>query len=120
MSTVFSPVQLTTSLSQVLLYAGPAGLKVAKIVEKAVSFGLVAPDWVQNKNSRSSQVSNGIRNTDLFVHIGEHHYAIAALPGVKEVPLAGVLLPNLLCQAYITTESSLNCFALALCLQPGA
>lgn len=74
---------------QVLLHAGPAGMKVAKIVETAQALGLVAADWVKadNKNSRSSQISNAIRNTDVFVHVGDHRYAIATFPGIEPVPL---------------------------------
>jgi len=72
---------------QVLLHAGPVGLKVSKVVEAAKAMGLVASDWVSNKNSRSSQISNAIRNTDMFTHAGDHRYAIAAFPGVQHVPL---------------------------------
>ena len=75
--------------AQVLLHAGPAGMKVAKIVETAQALGLVPADWVKadNKNSRSSQISNAIRNTDVFVHVGDHRYAIATFPGIEPVPL---------------------------------
>ncbi|DBA95241.1 TPA: hypothetical protein ACH3X3_013138 [Trebouxia sp. C0006] len=72
---------------KVLLHAGPVGLKVSKVVEAAKAMGLVASDWVSNKNSRSSQISNAIRNTDMFTHVGDHRYAIAAFPGVQHVPL---------------------------------
>lgn len=76
-----------TRAMQVLLHAGPVGLKVSKVVEAAKAMGLVASDWVSNKNSRSSQISNAIRNTDMFTHVGDHRYAIAAFPGVQHVPL---------------------------------
>ncbi|KAL0031313.1 hypothetical protein WJX79_002806 [Trebouxia sp. C0005] len=72
---------------KVLLHAGPVGLKVSKVVEAAKAMGLVASDWVSNKNSRSSQISNAIRNTDMFTHVGDHRYAIAGFPGVQHVPL---------------------------------
>ena len=72
---------------QVLLHAGPVGLKVANMVQAAKAMGLVASDWVSNKNSRSSQISNAIRNTDVFTHVGDHRYAIAGFPGVQHVPL---------------------------------
>ena len=64
-------------------------MKVAKIVETAQALSLVAPDWLKpdNKNSRSSQISNAIRNTDVFVHVGDHRYALAVFPGVEAVPL---------------------------------
>lgn len=72
---------------QVLLHAGPVGLKVSSVVQAAKAMGLVASDWVSNKNSRSSQISNAIRNTDMFTHVGDHRYAIAGFPGVQHVPL---------------------------------
>ena len=72
---------------QVLLYAGPAGLKVAKVAEAAKAMGLVASDWDVNKSSRASQISNAIRHTDSFTHVGDHRYAIATFPGVQHVPL---------------------------------
>ena len=83
---------------QVLLRAGPAGLKVAKVAESAKDMGLVPSDWVSNKNSRSSQISNAIRNTDVFVHVGDHRYAIASFPTVQMVPLKsfpGMLLSKM-------------------------
>ncbi len=70
-----------------LLHAGPEGLKVSKVAESAKAMGLVASDWVSNRNSRSSQISNAIRNTDMFTHVGDHRYAIAAFPGAQHVPL---------------------------------
>ena len=64
-------------------------MKKAHIVDKAKDMGLVAADWVteENRNSRSSQVSNAIRHSDLFTHVGDHKYAIASFPGVQPIPL---------------------------------
>ncbi|KAL0026237.1 hypothetical protein WJX77_004600 [Trebouxia sp. C0004] len=72
---------------KVLLHAGPVGLKVSSVVQAAKAMGLVASDWVSNKSSRSSQISNAIRHTDIFTHVGDHRYAIAGFPGVQHVPL---------------------------------
>ena len=72
---------------QVLLRAGPHGLKVAQILDAACNMSLVAPDWASNRQSRASQISNAMRNTHLFVHVGDHKYAIANFPGVQHVPL---------------------------------
>ena len=72
---------------QVLLHAGPKGLKVAQILDAVCSLGLVAEGWADNRASRASQISNAMRNTPLFVHVGDHKYAIAAFPGVHLVPL---------------------------------
>ena len=59
------------------------------MVDRAKDMGLVAADWVtgENRNSRSSQISNAIRHSDLFTHVGDHKYAIAKFPGVESVPL---------------------------------
>ncbi|KAL3146375.1 hypothetical protein ABBQ32_003061 [Trebouxia sp. C0010 RCD-2024] len=72
---------------KVLLRAGPKGLKVAQILDAACSLRLVEEGWASNRASRASQISNAMRNTPLFVHVGDHKYAIAAFPGVQLVPL---------------------------------
>ena len=74
---------------QVLLHAGPAGMNVAKIVETAEVLGLVPAVWLKadKKKSRNSQIGEAIRRTDVFVHVGDHRYAIATFPGIEPVPL---------------------------------
>ena len=77
----------TWCVVQVLLRAGPPGLKVAQIMDAACTMKLVAPDWAANRQSRTSQISNAMRNATLFEHVGNHKYAIATFPGVHPVPL---------------------------------
>ncbi|KAL3156973.1 hypothetical protein ABBQ38_001230 [Trebouxia sp. C0009 RCD-2024] len=72
---------------KVLLRAGPKGLKVAQILDAACDLRLVEEGWASNRASRASQISNAMRNTPLFVHVGDHKYAIATFPGVQLVPL---------------------------------
>lgn len=72
---------------QVLLRAGPQGLKVAQILDAACNMGLVRENWADNRASRASQISNAMRNTKLFVHVGDHRYAISKFPGVQLIPL---------------------------------
>lgn len=72
---------------QVLLRAGPKGLKVAQILDAACNLGLKPEGWADNRASRASQISNAMRNTPLFVHVGDHKYAIATFPGVQLVSL---------------------------------
>ena len=72
---------------QILLRAGPQGLKVAQILDAACNMGLVPGHWANNRASRASQISNAMRNTKLFVHVGDHRYAISKFPGVQLIPL---------------------------------
>ena len=82
-------VERTCCCLQVLLHAGPEGLTGTNIAERAQSLSLVASDWVtlENKDIRSSQISNIVRTMDIFVHVGRHRYALAALSGVTAVPV---------------------------------
>ena len=75
------------SVVQVLLRAGPQGLKVAQILDAACNMGLVKENWAENRASRASQISNAMRSTKLFVHVGDHRYAISRFPGVQLIPL---------------------------------
>ena len=72
---------------QILLRAGPQGLRVAQILDAACNMGVVKENWAENRASRASQISNAMRNTKLFVHVGDHRYAIARFPGVQLIPL---------------------------------
>ena len=74
---------------QVMLYAGPVGLQVSKILELIHSLGLAPAKWggPERKGSRVSQIRNVVCSTGLFVHVGSHRYTIAAYPDVEAVPL---------------------------------